>query len=97
MMPWLSAALWEAAFTRHMKEWNEGMGTFEGGPALKRAAQDALRLKSVCVPRLRCSSKVRNQINAANGVWTRWGISYFEASNSKVITEWSLAFDSRGA
>jgi len=51
-----------------MKEWNEGMGTFEGGPALKRAAQDALRLKSVCVPRLRCSSKVRNQINAANGM-----------------------------
>ena len=48
MMPWLSAALWEAAFTRHMKEWNEGMGTFEGGPALKRAAQDALRL-SQCV------------------------------------------------
>jgi len=44
------------------------MGTFEGGPALKRAARDALRLKSVCVPRLRCSSKVRNQINAANGV-----------------------------
>ena len=50
MMPWLSAALWEAAFTRNMKEWNEGMGTFEGGPALKRAAQDALRLSQCVYP-----------------------------------------------
>ena len=50
MMPWLSAALWEAALTRHMKEWNEGMGTFEGGPALKRAAQDALRLSQCVYP-----------------------------------------------